>query len=160
VAAVLEFFTWIENLPIGLWARESAWGVAAVNVAHLLFLTVFLGALLIVDLRLLGGGLRRMPLAQLARDARPWLVGGFIGMVFTGLGQVLTTPIKQYYSPHFWWKMELLVVAVLFTFVVRYKVTQSDEARVGPLWGKLVAVVSLGLWGTIAIFGRLIGLMS
>jgi putative copper export protein len=157
---VLEFFQGIESLPIGMAARESAWFVAAINVVHLLSLVMFTGALLVVDLRLLGTGMRRVPLAQLARDARPWLIAGFLGLLTTGLLQVLTTPIKQYYSPHFWWKMETLIIALLFTFVIRWRLTQRDESRVNPILGKLVAVVSITIWTSIAVFGRLIGLLS
>lgn len=157
---MLGFFQWIESIPAGLAARESAWFVAAINVVHLLSLTTFLGALLIVDLRLLGTGLRNTPLAQLARDARPWLIAGFLGLVVTGLLQVLVTPIKQYYSPHFWWKMETLVVAVLFTFIIKWRLTQADETRVGAIWLKAAGVVSIFIWTTIAVFGRLIGLLS
>ena len=157
---MLEFFQGIESWPIGMAARESAWFVAAINVVHLLALVMFLGALLVVDLRLLGTGIRRMPLAQLARDARPWMIAGFVGLFCTGLLQVLTTPIKQYYSPHFWYKMETLVIALIFTFIIKWRLTQRDESRVSPLLGKLVAIVSITMWTSIAVFGRLIGLLS
>ena len=157
---LLPFFQGIESLPIGMAARESAWFVAAINVAHLLSLVMFVGALLVVDLRLLGTGMRNVPVAQLARDARPWMVSGFFGLMCTGLLQVLTTPIKQYYSPDFWLKMETLVVALIFTFVIRWRLTQRDESRFNPLLGKLVAVVSILLWTSIAVFGRFIGLYS
>jgi hypothetical protein len=98
--------------------------------------------------------------AAVARDARPWLIGGLIVMLLTGIPQVLATPIKQYYSPFFWTKMRLLVIALAFTFTIRHKLTLADEARVGPIWGKLVALVSIGLWTWIAVEGRLIGLLS
>ena len=156
---MLEFFQSIESWPIGMAARESAWFVAAINVVHLLSLVMFLGALLVVDLRLLGTGMKRVPLAQLARDARPWLIAGFFGLLCTGLLQVITTPIKQYYSPHFWWKMETLVVALIFTFVIKWRLTQGNEARLG-LWGKLAGAVSIFIWTSIAVFGRFIGLLS
>lgn len=156
---MLQTFQWIESLPIGVAARESAGFVAAINVVHLVALVVFIGALLIVDLRLLGAGLRNVPLGQLARDARPWLIAGFLGLAATGLLQVLTTPIKQYYSPHFWWKMETLVVAFFFTFAIRQRLTQAREP-LNPLLSKAVGLLSISMWTMIAVFGRLIGLLS
>jgi hypothetical protein len=140
--------------------RESAYGVAAINIMHLLALTLFMGAVLIVDLRLLGRGLTARPLRQVAQDARPWLVGAFLALLISGALQILATPIKEYYSPFFWQKMQLLAVALVFTLVVRRWVTRIDEQRLGPVWGKLVAVISMGLWGWIAVNGRLIGLMQ
>ena len=44
---------------------------------------------MLVDLRLFGFALRRQPVAQLARDAQPWLAGGLVVMVVTGGRQVL-----------------------------------------------------------------------
>jgi hypothetical protein len=156
----LPLFNWMESLTVSAYIRESAYGVAAVNIMHLLALVVFLGALLVVDLRLLGGGIRRMPLAQLAADARPWLVGGFAALAVTGTIQLLSTPIKEYYSPNFWLKLQLLVVALLFTAFVRGRVINAAEGRISPVWHKLVGVVSIGLWLWIGVNGRLIGLLS
>ena len=60
----------------------------------------------------------------------------------------------MYYSPPFWWKMRFLLLAALFTFTVRHRVARADETRVGPIWGKLVALVSLGLWFGVGFSGR------
>lgn len=156
----LSFFEWLETLSVSVFLRESAYGVAAINIVHLLALVIFFGAIFIVDLRLLGSGLSRVPLRQVARDARPWLIFGFLLLLVTGLMQVLTTPIKEYYSPNFWLKMQLMVIALPFTIFVRRWVTQADEGRVAPVWQKLVGLASIVLWGWIAVNGRLIGLNS
>ena len=63
---------------------------------------------------------------------------------------------QQYASKVFWFKMYVLFAAVIFTFTVRRAVTTADEVRVGPVWGKLVALVSITLWMTVAAGGRLI----
>ncbi len=157
---LLSTFEWLESLHLGNTLDDTGYLVAAVNVAHLVSLSLFLGAVVVVDLRLLGRGLTKQPVARVAQNARPWLVAGFLAMVVTGLLQVAATPMKAYYSAQFWLKMELLVVAVIFTFVVRDRVTQANETRLGPFWGKAVALVSLFLWVTIAVEGRLIGLLQ
>lgn len=157
---LLPFFQWIERFEFSTVVDSSGYFTAAVNVMHLLALTLFVGALLVVDLRLLGRGMRQQPLAAVARDAQPWLIAGFLAMLATGIPQILATPIKQYYSPHFWFKMEVILVALLFTFTVRRRITQADEARVAPAWRKLVGLISIGMWTTVATAGRLIGLMS
>jgi hypothetical protein len=53
---------------------------------------------LIVDLRLLGFGLRTQPIADVARDARPWFVGSLLVMLVTGEGLFLSEPMKCYAS--------------------------------------------------------------
>lgn len=153
----LSFFQWLETFGFG---AGSEYTVAFINVAHLLALTVFIGAVLVVDLRLLGSGMRRQPLAEVARDAQPWLLAGFAGMALTGALQVVATPMKAYFSDQFWLKMQLLAVAVLFTFTVRRWLTERNEVRVSPVWGKLAGVASITLWAYIAVQGRLIGLLQ
>jgi hypothetical protein len=157
---LLPFFQWLETLEFATLIDEQGYLVAAVNVGHLLALTIFVGALLVVDLRLLGRGMRAQPLAQVARDARPWLIGGFLAMLLTGILQILATPIKEYYNPLFWLKMEMIPVALIFTFTVRRWITQADEARVRPVWRKVIGLTSIAMWTTIATSGRLISLVE
>jgi hypothetical protein len=158
--SILPFFQWMEALPLTESLREVPWFGAMINVMHLVSLVVFSGGLLIVDIRLMGGGLTKQPLAQVAREARPWLIGGFVGLVITGIPQLMLTAIKEYYAPLFWFKMEVMLVALIFTFVVRHNVTMADEARLGRVWGKVVGIVSIALWSAVAIPARLIGLVG
>lgn len=155
-----SFFQTLEQLPPSVFIRASAWLGAMINVAHLMCLVMLAGAILIVDLRLLGVGVTRQPVAQVARDARTWFVAALIGMLLTGVPQVLSTAMKQYYSPFFWRKMVLLLIVVIYTFTVRHRVTMAAEGRVGRFWSALVGIVSIGLWMGIAINARLIGLLS
>jgi hypothetical protein len=95
--------------------------------------------------------------AQLARDAQPWLIGSLILMIITGGLLFLSEAIKCYYHDAFWLKMTSLLLAIVFTFTVQRKVTQADEARISPAWSKVVAVVSVLLWSGVGIGGRWIG---
>jgi hypothetical protein len=156
---MLPLAEWINSLALTESLREVAWFGAMVNVMHLLALVVFAGALLIVDLRLMGGGLSRQPLPEVARHAQPWLKWGFLGLVVTGLPQLMLAPVKEYYSGLFWFKMEVMFVAIIFTFVVRPRLVQLEESRL-RIWGKLAGLASIALWSGVAIPARLIGLVS
>lgn len=156
----LPFFEWAEATTLGGMIRTSAWAFAVIESCHLLALSTIGGAVLIVDLRLLGFGLRSQPIADVARDARPWLVGSLIVMVVTGMGLFLSEPMKCYASTAFAVKMTCLALVIVFTFTVRRKVTMADEGRVRPAWLKLVALVSLALWFGVGASGRWIGFSS
>ena len=158
--SLLPFFQWMEALAFSRAIALSSWLSAAFNLAHLLALVVFVGSVLIVDLRLLGQGMTDQPLGQLARDARPWMIGAFLALLITGIPSVTTYALKQYYSPFFWFKMEVMAVAVVFTLTLRHKITQADPGRVRPIWGKLVGFTSIALWTAVAVPARLIGLLS
>ena len=150
----LPFFEWCGETAVGIAIRDSLWLFPVIECVHLLALAMLGGAVLVVDMRLLGLGLRRHPLAELAREAQPWLVGSLLVMLVTGVLLFTSETLRAYYSPPFWWKMRLLLLAMLFTFTVRRKVLRADDASGQPLFGKLVAVVSLSLWFGVGFSGR------
>jgi len=155
--SLLALFQWCEQSGIGLAIRRSAWLFPMIEAIHLLGLGFIGGAVLVVDLRLLGFGLRRQSVAQLSRDAQPWLVGSLIVMIITGGLLFTSEAIKCYYHGAFWFKMASLLLAIVFTFTVQRKAVMADETRLAPLWSKVVAVVSVLLWSGVGIGGRWIG---
>src|SRR5947207_495610 len=154
---LLEFCRWLQFSPPLSAMRSSWWLFPVIATIHLMGLSMIGGAVLVVDLRLLGLGLRRRPAAEIAREAEPWLLRGILVMVGTGVPLFMCFATKYYYLTFFWVKMGSLGLVLLFTFSVRRKVTMFDEMRMGPVWSKAVALVSLSLWTTVAIGGRLIG---
>ena len=155
--SLLPFFTWCEKSAIGEAIRNSQWLFPVIESVHLLALVLIAGAVLVVDMRLFGLGLRRQPVATLAREAQAWLIGGLMVMLPTGILLFLAEAIKCYYSPAFAVKMTSLFLALIFTFTVRRKVVLAEAGRVGPFWSRLVAVVSVALWSGVGIGGRWIG---
>jgi len=153
----LPFFQWCETTALSGALKASPWAFAVIESMHLLGLSVIGGAVLIVDLRLLGFGLKNQPIADVARAAFPWLVGSLAVMLVTGVLLFLSEPLKCYASTPFWVKITSLALAMLFTFTVRRRVTQADEVRVRPIWFKMVALVSLALWFGVGAGGRWIG---
>jgi hypothetical protein len=154
---LLKFAQWCEASTIGNAIRTSTWAFAVIESVHLLALAAIGGAVLVVDLRMLGLGLSESRVRDLARDAFPWLVASLVVMLVTGVGLFLSEATKCYYSTPFWVKMTSLALAMTFTFTVRRWVTLADEGRVGPLAHKAVALVSLALWFGVGAGGRWIG---
>jgi len=157
--SLFEFCERVQYSPLLSAMRSSSWVFPLIASIHLMGLALIGGALLVVDLRLLGLGLRHQPVAQVARDAERWLLVSLLVLLPTGLLQFMCfAATKYYYLTAFWVKMAALSLALVFTFVVRRKVAMAEETRMNPVWSKLVALVSLSLWSTVAIAGRLIGL--
>ena len=158
--SLLPLFEWMQGLRFSGFFLENVWPTPIVQCVHLVAVAAFAGAVLVVDLRLLGRGLTDTPLAQLATAAEPWLIGSFVVLVLTGMPQLASTALKQYYSPFFWWKMEALLVGVILTLTIRRKIASTDESQLGPVWPKVVAIASIALWTSVTIGARLIGLLS
>ena len=124
---------------------------------HLLGLALLGGTVLVVDLRLLGLGLSRQPVAELARDAERWMLASLTLMLPTGILLFLCFATKYYYLTAFWVKLTSLVLVLAFTFTVRRRVIMADRPNMNTIRNKLVALVSLSLWTSVALAGRLIG---
>jgi uncharacterized membrane protein SirB2 len=147
----------LEGSSFGTAIRTSQWAFAVIESLHLLALSVIGGAVLIVDLRLLGFGLRGQTVAEVAREASPWFTGSLIVMLITGFGLFISEATKCYYSTPFSVKMICLALSIVFAFTVRRRVTRAADGRVRPLYYKLVALVSLALWFGVGAGGRWIG---
>jgi len=154
------FFDWFGTLAFSVAFRESTWMFAVIEATHLLALAVFAGAVLMVDLRLLGTGLKERPLSQVTRDAHPWLIGSLVALFVTGVPMIMGNGEKYYFSEYFWQKMVVLVVALIFLFTVRRSVARGEDTDRSPMVRKAVGLGSIALWLFVAVWGRFIGLLS
>jgi uncharacterized membrane protein YhdT len=154
---LLPFFQWCEATSLGTAIRETTWAFAVIESVHLLALSVIGGSILVVDLRLLGLGLRHQRINDLARDAQPWMVGSLVVMLVTGIGLFLSESTKCYYSTPFWFKMTSLFLAITFAFTIRRKVIFAEEGRINPVVCTIVGMISLALWLGVGSGGRWIG---
>jgi hypothetical protein len=154
---MLPFIEWVAGSPLSKAISQSTWAFAVIESIHLLALSVIGGSVIVVDLRLLGFGVRSQPLAKLARDAQPWFIWSWVVMIVTGLLLFWSEPQKLYYSTPFMVKMLCLLLGTIFALTVRRKVAQAGDGQVSPLVLKLVAIVSLTLWFGVGAGGRWIG---
>jgi hypothetical protein len=161
---LLPFFQWCETLWLGRVVVESLWLFPVIEAVHLLALSLLGGAVLIVDLRMLGLGLTGRTVSELARNAKPWLIAALAGLIMTGIPLFLSEPTKCYYSPAFWVKMNGLWMALLFTFAIRNRIALRDltgasekAVRNTARLQMLVGALSIALWVTVAAAGRWIG---
>jgi hypothetical protein len=152
---LLPYFEWLESLWLGKAVVGSLWLFPVIESVHLLALSVLGGSILLVDLRMLGFGLKRYSVPALARDARPFLIGAIVTLIATGVPLFLAEAIKCYYSQAFWVKMTTLAIALLYTFTIRARVTRSESVH--NTARQLAGALSIALWVTVAAAGRWIG---
>jgi hypothetical protein len=154
---LLPFFQWCYQTPIGEGIRNSTWLFPVIEALHLLGFGVTVGAALVVDLRLLGVGLNKQPVAQLSAGAEPWMIGSVIVMLASGILLFMSESIKCLYSIPFWIKMASLFLVLLFTFTFMRHITRTDAIAKRPTVGRVAAIISLVLWFGVAWGGRWIG---
>jgi len=127
-----------------------------VQSVHLMGLTVFLAAMVILDLRLAGFGNRELSLFGLARQLRPWRAGAATTVILSGLLIFLATPDKYLGSHPFQIKMALFGCAILFHFGVLRRFIASEPVSYSRQINAIVAFLSLTLWFSVGWAGRAI----
>ena len=147
-------FSAAENTQLGTVIKDSLWLFPAIEAIHLMALALLGGALLMLDLRLLGTGLVLQPPSIVERATRPWLLAALATMIVTGVLIGISEALKLYDKPAFWVKMAALLSALIFTFAVKLP---RARRNVSGAQAKVLGAVSLALWLIVALAGRWIG---
>lgn len=155
-----ELVNRISETPWSVGLRESLFVWPMLEAAHVLTLMLFVGSIMMVDLRLLGWAFTRVPVSQFDRRILPWAIGGFALMVITGVILVYAKPLVYYYSVFFRAKMVLLVLGLAnilwFHFRVQKNQADWDHAERLPGAVRRAGFVSLTVWIAIVVLGRMI----
>lgn len=141
---VLPIYEGLDQSALATVVKDSLWMVPWAGALHLLALGVLGGAILLVDMRVLGAGLASQTPAALMRSLRPFLIAAVGVMVFSGSVLALGELMKLFYSPPYWVKMAALAAALLFTFGVRDGLIARDGQLGGIGWA--LAAAALILW--------------
>jgi uncharacterized membrane protein len=147
-------FEQMEATAVGTAIRESLWLFPVVEAVHLLALALLGGAMFVLDLSILGVGLRAPSVAVIEKNTRPWLYLAVAVLIATGVALALSEAVKLFDRNAFWLKMFALAAALVFTFAIKIPAVQR-RPEASAL--KVLAVISIGLWLTVAIAGRWIG---
>jgi hypothetical protein len=151
------FFEWHDGVWFGKAISGTIWMFPVLETIHILALTMMYGTMIIIDLRLLGVGMRRQPVTLLTKDLEPYMTYGMITMLVTGYLLFSSEAMKCFSNDGFRLKMEILLPAVIFQFTLFRWVTRQDDVKRPKLLGALVAVLSFLLWMGVGVGGRAIG---
>ena len=156
---LLPFFQWLEGTAGSVAIRESTLLYPFIETTHVLMLCLFLGMIALVDLRLLGVGLRGVPVSEVAGRLLPWALAGFVLMAISGLLLFYSGPVRASANIFFRIKMVMIALtginAVLFHFTIYRRVADWDCDPTPPLRARLAGFCSLLLWSGVVICGRM-----
>ena len=153
------FFQWLQGTGGSVAIRESTLLYPMIETSHVLMLCLFLGMIAMVDLRLLGIGLRGIPVSQVAGRLLPLAAAGFALMTFSGMLLFYSGPVRASGNIFFRIKMVMIVLAgmnaLLFHFTIYRRVLDWDCDPMPPLRARLAGFCSLLLWSGVVICGRM-----
>jgi hypothetical protein len=153
---------WLEGSALGHAMRNSGvWTYALVNLTHILGVASLFGAVLVLDLRLLGVW-RRVPLASIARPTVPVATAGFLVAATSGLCLITTNATEYVGNPFLLIKFPAIAVGLgnvaILNRLTAWKARDTRELTLRERRQLAMSgAVSLLSWLTAMSAGRLIG---
>ena len=136
-------------------ANSSRWAWPAAETLHFLGLSLSLGVLLAVNLRILGV-IRRMPFADVHR-LLPWGMLGLGVNLITGMLFVVAQPAQYVESAPFHWKILFLLIAgANFLYLTVSKWPWAADGAGASAADKAMAIVSITAWLGVLYAGRML----
>jgi hypothetical protein len=150
----MTFVNWVENSMLGIWMVDSIWAYPIVLSIHAVGMSIVVGTIIIIDLRILGLA-NSIPLKSFEKlFAVAWL--GVALNFLSGVALFATEPAKFFYHPVFWIKIALIAIGALSVYMLWNKVKDVADDSESSAQIKFLAVLSLLLWSCVIIAGRLI----
>jgi hypothetical protein len=148
----------IQGSGTGTALRESALMFPVIESTHVIGLSLSVGLVLLLDLRLVGLGIRHATPWQIIRQLRAWYLSGFAVMFATGGLLFWAEAFSVYQSPAFRWKMLFLVLAGLnaaaFEICYTHDIARWETPESIPRGARLVGWCSLVCWTAVIGCGR------
>jgi hypothetical protein len=147
-----------RHTPIGDWVRDSTWAFPMLQSLHFIGMTMLIGVVGIIDLRVLGVA-RGLPIHPLHRFLPLAFVGFSINLI-TGICFFCHDPYVYAFNLSFRLKMLLIVVAGLNALWFRLGVF-IDVDKWGPgieasRLAKVISALSIVVWFGVITAGRFI----
>jgi uncharacterized membrane protein len=159
--SIAAFLEWLQASSWAVFIHKKAWAFTTIEVVHVFAVSLVLGTIAIVDLRLLGLASTKRPFAQLSRQVLPFTWVAFVLAVIAGLLLFISRATEYFENPVFWIKMSLIVLAginmVIFEFVTVRNVQKWNVDPTPPPPARLAGGISIACWILVVAFGRLIG---
>ena len=158
---MLSFLTWLQATHLAAHIRESLFIFPLLEAIHVVGLSLVVGTIMVIDLRLLGLASSERSFARMAADILKWTWAAFLVTAATGALMFMTNAVVYANNTAFRVKVALLVLAGLNTLVFELTAARTvqrwDRSSSAPPVAKAVATMSLALWIAVIVAGRIIG---
>lgn len=146
----------IAGLELVQSMKASNWILPTILVSHILGFVTVGGAMLLPSLRLMGLGMTSESPASIEKTVRPWLWGGLILLVVTGVIMGMVNPMRLYARPAFFVKVIALIPALILSLAVIRSIAAQDGVLTRNT--KILSGVALALWLlSVVVFGTSYG---
>ena len=155
---LVDFALWISDTWLSMLIVTHFWAIPAIQTVHILTIGATFGAVLLMNLRVLGVVGTGRTIERTGKRYLPWVWWGFVILVITGFGMITAEPVRELINPIFWIKMGLFLVAVIAAAWFQHSVAKRsmswDASGSASIGIKLGAVAIIALWLVIMLCGR------
>jgi hypothetical protein len=156
-----QFALWLSQTSLSMLIQtHNAWVIPTIQSIHIAAIGVVLVSVLMIDLRVLGLVGHDQTLRETTNRFGPWLSAALLVLLVTGVLMVVGEPARELLTFSFWAKMFLIVVgtliAVIFQLALRRSAEGWEQTLVKRGKVKSLAILTLLIWVSIVILGRLI----
>src|SRR5262245_17152343 len=152
---------WLQASSLAVFIHKTPWAFTTIALIHVFAISLVIGTIAIVDLRLLGLASTKRPFTELARGFLPWTWAAFAVAVIAGSLLFISQAAAYFGNPVFWIKMGVMVLAginmLVFELMTVRGVQKWDLAATPPLPARLAGGISLACWALVVSFGRWTG---
>ncbi len=143
--------------------RSGRWSYAAVNAAHIAGIALLFGAIVPLDLRLMGWR-RSVPIAVLTRILLPVAIGGLCLAIAAGFVLFSTRAVEYAALTLFQVKLALVVCglanAALLHRAVQWEAVQGVTGALPPVRLRVAGAMSIALWLSVIVCGRMLAFVD
>ncbi len=143
---LLHFCRWLQDNSMIAALNGTAWTAAGLEIVHYFSMFILVGAMVIVDLRVLGLVGRRQDARHLAGLLFPWIWISLLFNFISGFLMFAGSAVSYYRNDIFYDKVAVVLLAIIANIIVQQKVRTWGKLPEMPAWAKLVAFLSIGLW--------------
>lgn len=149
---------WLRDTPLGEFMRETPGMFPASEMAHFIGLSLLMGVMIVVDLRLLG--MFKQTSYESVLKLLPLAVVGFAINLISGFLFIATNPFLYFTNPAFYVKLGVIALgglnALWFTFAEHRLIAGLPNDVAAPSLARVMAAASLAMWFLVILLGRLL----
>ncbi len=105
--------------------NTNEWAFPVCEVLHIVGFAMLIGTITIVDLRLLGLGMKRQSAADLVKDTAPWTLLGLVLVLISGPLIFSSDPNLYMHNQAFRFKITMLILSIIFNWTLHRKVAMA-----------------------------------
>ena len=165
---MLEYFTKIveslaqvlQDTPLAQWISVSPTAFPTIETIHVICMTTVVGAISILDMRLLYANFKGRSVRAVSQDVLPFTWGAFCLAVISGA--MLFSSKATEYVDNWPFRLKMILMAcaglnmIIFHFTT-YRTVKDWDTSVPPTAARVSAGLSLLFWALVIVCGRWIG---